>query len=190
MRNREVVHIMPVKITETVWIDGKRLTTFLDSILLARLQNGLSTGSVIETARLCHLKSLPTDSLQKAYPLVVKRFTFTLTPPKTQLSGKEYEVWDACRYNIEHHVAIDPNVQRDGEEELIYTHPILLSHATCLNCHGMIGKELTQSNFQGLKKRYPAMDSLVGYTAGQTIGLWSFRFTKAAVVRQITGTQK
>jgi hypothetical protein len=94
-------------------------------------------------------------------------------------------VWDAYRYNAENNLPLEPNVQRDGEDLLLYSRPIGLHSATCLRCHGTVGKDLKKEEFAALRAAYPAMDSLSGYTSGQPIGIWNLLYQKSGLAARV-----
>ncbi len=184
VRNRKIVHLSQAQITENAFQEGKALSGWLDKRLLLQLQTTPDKKNSIKWAAHCDPKMLSADSLQKAYAVTIERIGLRADPKKIKLSDKAMQIWDAYRYNAENKLPMEPNVQRDGEAFLLYSSPILLADATCLKCHGVVGKDLSTTDFQLLAAKYPAIDSLVNNTLGQPIGVWNLLFDKAKQIQR------
>lgn len=184
MRSRKIMHLNQAQITEAAFQEGKTLTDWLDNRLVRQLQVA-DSADIVQWASHCTTKALSADSLQKAYSVSIQRVALRTDAKRLQGNDKALQVWDAYRYNAENKLPMEPNVQRDGTTALLYSRPILLSQATCLKCHGLVGKDLTTGNFQKLKSVYPAMDSLVANAPGQAIGVWNLLFDKARMIQRM-----
>jgi Protein of unknown function (DUF3365) len=182
MRNRKLKRVNSAQLIENTLAQGGKVVRQLDETLLKRLQVALREDDLVQAAAVCNLQSLPTDSLEEAYAVRIRRLALRADGDKLALGGKQREVWEAYRYNAEKQLPMESNVQRDGQNYLLYTAPILLANATCLRCHGKVGKDVTEKDFRGLRATYPAMDSLHNYAPNQPIGIWNLLFDKAKLV--------
>jgi hypothetical protein len=99
------------------------------------------------------------------------------------LSDKAFQVLDAYRYSAEQNQSLDPGVQGDGPS-LLYSAPVLLNNAVCLECHGQVGTDVSEADYRALSARY-RLDSLVNYRTGQPVAVWLLRFPRKEVVKSI-----
>ena len=103
-------------------------------------------------------------SLNLKYSATLTRIPFEQTRLKTISSEKEREVLDACFYNRENKQRIDPNLQKDGDKEFIYTKALVVKDQQCVRCHSASKTSNLQANLR------------------DTLGIWSLRLTKKQVV--------
>ena len=157
MRQREVIHLTDAQISERAFEIGDSLISRTENILLREL----STGSY----QSCVPAFNKTKTLvQKEYDGAVFRMPFDKSRITTIESKKEREIMDAYLYNRENKLSISPNYQKDGDKEFFFTKALVLNQKQCVSCHE------NQSN------------SLLKATLGDTLGLWSVRYTKKKVV--------
>ncbi len=139
---------------------------------------------LVNAARFCQLNQLSaTDSLEKEYAVEIKRIRFIGQPVSVKLNNKEKELLDAYQYSVQNNQPVDPNVQQN-DTYMLYTAPISLSNQMCLKCHGSVGKELSQKDWEALSAKY-SLDSLVNLKPNQTIAIWSLLFDKKELVKRI-----
>ena len=79
----------------------------------------------------------------------------------TRLSTYEQQLWSAYRYSAQEGQPLEDNVQRVGEDSLLYTQPITLSDS--------------------LQRKLPAQPD----TLEALLGMWSVMMAKKEVVLQI-----
>ncbi len=185
MRSRKVLHLNQAQITEATFDEGKRITNWLDNRLLLQLQTSPLRNDLSRWALQCNLKKLSADSLQNAHSATIQRIALRADSKALKLNDVSLQVWDAYRYNAENHLPMEANVQRDGEKELLYSNAILLTDATCLKCHGKVGKDLSANDFQTLKNVSSAMDSLINYQLNEPVGIWNILLDKAKLIQRI-----
>jgi cytochrome c553 len=179
---RKIRKISPAQINEVSLAWGRHnaalLNTGLEKLLFVKVREL----PLQEAAAFCNPKSISiADSLAKLYEMEVKRLSLRGQPAEN-MSPKEKEMWDAYRYNLEQKLPIEENVQKMGDSLMLYTTGILISSATCLKCHGIPGKDIPVPDLKNLRARYPAIDSLTGYTQGQSPGIWNLVFAKKNIV--------
>jgi hypothetical protein len=101
-----------------------------------------------------------------------------------QLNAMEKQLLDAYQYNQENKLPLENNVQKSGTEQMLFTSPILLNNTVCLKCHGKVGSDLTEQDYQNLQATYN-MDGLVNYSLNQPMAIWSILFQRKALVKSI-----
>ena len=182
MRSRKLKRVSAARVIEHTLAEGIEVTRQLDSTLLQRLQAALAQTDLVRAAAVCNPQALSAGTLEKSYAVRIRRLALRADGGKLALSDKQRQIWEAYRYNAQQNLPMDANVQRDGQNYLLCTTPVLLANATCLQCHGKVGKDLTDNDFRLLRAAYPAMDSLTNHVPGQPIGIWNLLFDKGKMV--------
>jgi hypothetical protein len=153
--------------------------------LVEVLTDALSSHPIEEAAAYCQVGRLSkADSLSQRYAASLKRSSLRDLSPSSPLTAKERQVLDAYLYNAENKLEQRPNVQRLGDQALLYTSPILLQETVCLRCHGEAGKDITPGDFQKLTTRYK-LDSLVNRQANDLLGMWRIFFNKKKMIQNL-----
>ena len=187
MRSRKLKRVSAARVIEHTLAEGIEVTRQLDSTLLQRLQAALAQTDLVRAAAVCNPQALSAGTLEKSYAVRIRRLALRADGGKLALSDKQRQIWEAYRYNAQQHLPMDANVQRDGQDYLLCTTPILMASNTCLQCHGKVGKDLTNNDFRMLRAAYPAMDSLTNHAPGQPIGIWNLLFDKSRLVLRMEG---
>ncbi len=91
---------------------------------------------------------------------------------------------EAYSYGIENDIDTPPNVQEENERYILYTTPILIQDNLCLNCHGEIGKDISNHFYDSILGFYPK-DQSINYKKGDLIGIWSLKIPKKLIVQSI-----
>ena len=119
--------------------------------------------------------------LDDSLNISIKRVTNKTRNPADSLTGIEKEIWEAYNYNPSQATA---QLQEFSDTELIFTQPILIGSGVCLNCHGGVGAEVTNENYELIKTRYPN-DQATGYQLGDLRGMWRLIIPKKTVVNAL-----
>jgi len=130
-----------------------------------------------EALEYCHANALKiTDSLAKAYGVVIKRTSYRLRNPKNKPTAQEEKVMEIYRKQILKNLKPKPYMHYD---EHGYPHvyiPIMVQQK-CLMCHGDPNKEIPEVINQKLSELYPS-DKAIFFKEGDLRGIWSIRFPK------------
>ena len=119
--------------------------------------------------------------LEDSLNISIKRVTNKTRNPADSLTGIEKEIWEAYNYNPSQATA---QLQEFSDTELIFTQPIMIGSGVCLNCHGGVGAEVTNENYELIKTRYPN-DQATGYQLGDVRGMWRLIIPKKTVVNAL-----
>ncbi|WP_185817122.1 c-type heme family protein [Hymenobacter metallilatus] len=161
--NWEVKRIMPKDLLRATAWAGDSLTRTAERELRQVLAQKLEAGGVAAALPYCHPETLPaTDSLAKTLQASLSRATTRPRNPahRVTLSATEQNPADTTR-----------RVARPGTEEFTYQRPLVLNDQLCLRCHGIVGKDITASDYALIQNRYP-QDQATGYQLGQAMGVW------------------
>ncbi|WP_258100057.1 Tll0287-like domain-containing protein [Marinoscillum pacificum] len=119
--------------------------------------------------------------LEDSLNISIKRVTNKTRNPADSLTGIEKEIWEAYNYDPSQATA---QLQEFSDTELIFTQPIMIGSGVCLNCHGGVGAELTNENYEFIKTLYPN-DQATGYQLGDLRGMWRLIIPKKTVVNAL-----
>jgi len=157
MRSREVVHLTQNQINERAFEMGDTLLTEAESLFTSELQLTKDSSCVPAFDSMA-------KAIESAYKSKVSRYLFHKSAWAGTSSKKEIEVLDAYLYSHQNKIPISPNYQKDGEKDFIFNKALVLNQNQCVKCHGNIKNPL-----------------LIG-KLGDTIGIWSAKYSKKMVV--------
>jgi len=121
--------------------------------------------------------------LTKAYGAEIKRVSLKIRNQKNAPDILEKQLLEAYAYNIAEEIPVAAAVQMmDNGPNVLYTKPIILNNPLCLNCHGMVGTEISDSNYALIKGLYPN-DSAIGYNLNDLRGMWSIKISKKDIIK-------
>lgn len=184
-KQNELKRVTESQIISQAYKQGKLIAGSSQQELSRTLKKALTGGGIERAISFCNVKALPmTDSLARHYQANIKRTSLKLRNPKNAPNGLETQLLEAYTYTVEQGGEVNHNVQDLENGYLLYTKPIILDNALCLNCHGEVGKTLSESTHQLIQKLYPD-DQATGFQKGELRGMWSITLDKAEVIRAI-----
>jgi hypothetical protein len=184
IEDRKVRRITQTQIMEATTNWGKSSVPMLEKSLSDILIQQIKTNGIVKATDFCKVSKIPAvDSIKYLYEANVKRLTLS-NLPTPKLHPKETELLEAYRYNFEKKLPIETNIQK-SDTFMFYTAAVVLKEKMCLQCHGKVGTDILEKDFQAMKQKYPNLDTLTNYTLNQPIGIWSIVFDKKNLVRKI-----
>lgn len=185
IQNREIKYITQPQIIDAASKRGQLIADTLQQALIRQMQKAVAENSLLEAAKYCNLQQLAAyNQLQEKHTAIIKRVRLKGQKEGIQLNEMEKQLLDAYQYNQENKLPLENNVQKSGTEQVLFTSPILLNNAVCLKCHGKVGTELSEKDYQTLQATYN-MDSLINYPLNQPIAIWSILFQRKALIKRI-----
>jgi len=180
---REIKKINAADIISAVYARGIVITTMADSLLSARLEFMIQEYGIIPTFKQYEkiVKQI-LDSISNVNNAEIKRISDKTS--SMELEKFEKELLEAYRFNMKGNLELQDNVQTIDDNLLLYSKPLIINDALCLNCHGIIGKDLTdigEKMFQSLNTQ----DTITGYKRGDLIGMWSVWFRKKEIINSL-----
>lgn len=171
MKSRKIRRVTQAQILEQAQMLGDKLAKQASDLLDKNISDTL--GSCVP------LSKNITDTLLPSFKFTeIKRFALRAHTLARATDATEQQLLDAYRYNDRNHISMSSNLQAVGDTTILYNAPIVLTNS-CLRCHGQAGKDVT-----ALQQKFPK-DTLTGYAAGQTIGIWSMKLHKPSVVLSV-----
>lgn len=169
--NWEVKRIMPQTLLLAARWAGDSLTVTADTLLRRTLARELAAGGVIHAAAYCQPETYHfVDSLAGIFKATVRRVSTRPRDPAHQgvLLAEEMKS-DTIR-----------TIKRESMEVFFYQRPIVASNALCLRCHGVVGKDISVTDYAFIKQKFPK-DQAVGYRLGQPMGAWQLSLRRDGV---------
>jgi hypothetical protein len=101
------------------------------------------------------------DSVYSRSYFTIRRYLNANLNSAQSKSIKENEILEAYAYNVEQGIPLLPNLQKDGDEALIYSAPLTITEQTCLKCHSKQD---------------------ISVSIGDTIGIWTVTMPRKEVI--------
>lgn len=158
---------------------GKEIAEASMKALGGQLKQAIQEGGIPNAIDYCHVQAMPiTQSLSEKYGATVRRVSLKYRNPEDAPQGMEKTFLDAYAQAHESGGELKPQTFTKKDGTTLFTAPIVINNALCLNCHGTVGKEVSEEDYALIQERYPE-DKAVGYALGDLRGMWSITFPKA-----------
>lgn len=185
MQDREIRKIADGEIIDAAMKRGNTIADSAQKLLGGTLKKAISEGGVQHAIEYCNLSAYAImDSIEAAFGAEVRRASLKVRNPKDAPNQLEKQILEAYAYQVQNNDVLSANIQRDGDEYLLYTRPITIKDAVCLNCHGEVGKYLKTEDYALIKELYPE-DNASGHQMGDLRGMWSIRLSKKEIVKSL-----
>ncbi len=185
IESREIKKVTEAEIINKVRELGNSVALGTKQTLGKNLQNALQEGGIENAISFCNLNAMPlVDSLSKNYGAVIKRVSLKVRNPEDNPTELERELLEAYAYQWKDSSELRENVQAIGEDQFLFTKPILVENALCLTCHGTPENGMLQATDEFIKSKYPE-DQATGYEIGDLRGMWSITFPKKRIVQSL-----
>ncbi len=179
---RELKRILPADLIAAGEKLGKEVIEAATLEYQHQLKRAIVINGIEGAIDFCNLQAMDIiKQLEDSLGVSISRVTDKPRNPKNQLNDLEKEIWEAYEYAP---TVSGTHVQEFDKESLIVTKPILISSTLCLNCHGAVGTEISESTNAILKERYPS-DMAKDYYTGDLRGMWRVIIPKKSVVSQL-----
>ncbi len=137
----------------------------------------MESGGVAGAVKYCNLAAYPLlDSLSKANYATIRRTSTKLRNPANAAKGWEVEALAAFEQAKTLVREPKPRARLLDDGSVVYAAPIKLQ-SLCVKCHGTVGKEIAEVDYEVIKKLYPD-DAATGYVPDELRGMWSVQFKR------------
>lgn len=185
MRNREPKKLSEAQIIAEAYRQGEEIAESTQQQLMARLKESINQGGTTNALQYCNIQALSlTDSASRNHQVLIKRTSLKLRNPKNAPTELEQQLLEAYQYNADQNLPLEANVQRIGNDYLLYTKPITIGSALCLQCHGQPEKDIEQETLQLINRLYPN-DQARSYQMGDFRGIWSIKIPQKKIVNAL-----
>jgi hypothetical protein len=162
---------------------GNLIADETQSVLASNLKRVIQRDGISQTIKYCDVKAYPiVDSLKKVYKADIRRVSLRTRNPDNSPDQQEENIIHQYIDNINNGETPSPLAILDIENVHFYK-PIILNAALCLNCHGEIGIDIKEDNYEIIKALYTS-DNATGYKMGDLRGVWSITFKRDIFEKQ------
>ena len=173
-------------LTALVLEEGERISNQAQMALGGQLKQAIAAGGPSHAVQFCNFSAANIlDTLSTGYEHVkVKRTTEKLRNQANVPSGVERQLLQAYQQKLQDKETLTPEVTPLGDATILYTKPIIINNALCLNCHGSIESEISKETYDVISSYYP-QDQAVNYQMGDLRGMWSIEFDRDQLLKLI-----
>ena len=183
MANRELKRIPEGDILQKGMELGDTIAIEAQQLLQKNLLNAIQEGGVAHALQFCNANALDlVKDLEEEGGYQIMRVSDKYRNPMDAPDSLENLILEAYQYNAEEGLPLEASIQSENAEVLLYTKPITIAGGLCLNCHGTIGQELSEANYDSILGYYPE-DKAVGYALNDLRGMWVIRIPRKTVVK-------
>ncbi|SFF50408.1 Tll0287-like domain-containing protein [Thermoflexibacter ruber] len=155
---------------------GNQLVKLTFDTLSASLKNAIQKEGIGGALKFCNVNAHAlTNMYADRDEAIIKRASTKNRNPTNAADSLETMILAQYEQEKNGGVELLPKVVTKGEI-VHYFKPILVQ-ALCLNCHGEVGKEIDEKNYQVIKTLYPE-DKAVGYQLNDLRGVWHIQWKR------------
>lgn len=154
---------------------GKEIVKATFETVRANLQAAIQEGGPSNAIVYCNVSALPlTDSLAKNFDVKIKRSSHKLRNPENAPDALEEYMIGLYQDLKKMKKPMEPKAMLAKNGDVRFFAPIMIK-AECMNCHGNVGKEITEETYKIIQNNYPD-DQATGFAVGDFRGIWSINF--------------
>lgn len=186
MKSRELKKLLDADILN----EGKRKSALLadsaQTLLFSELQRVIGEQGIEAAIPYCHSNAYNiVTAVTEDNGTSIKRVSLKNRNPNNAPDVIEQEILEAYTYVAEQNMELTAEVRfSEDKRYVLYTKPIKIQNALCLNCHGTIGEEVMPAVAEKIAELYPN-DKATGYRLGQLRGMWSVKMPLQEVTKDM-----
>ena len=160
---------------------GRKIAGSAKVALKKELKKAIKEGGLEHAVEFCHTRALEiTDSISLAEQVIIKRLAMKNRNSINEMTKDESNIYKGYVLNHISGINMKSMVSWDEVGQPVYFNPII-TEASCLNCHGTIGKEVNPDIAAKIAELYPD-DKATEFKLGDIRGMWSITFPEYMVV--------
>ena len=155
---------------------GKEMAMATKTELGKNLMKAISEKGTAGAVEFCNIRALPiTAEKEQEFNATIKRASDQPRNLANKANPRENEVILKFKSAIANNETPEAIVDKNGDKFDFY-YPIT-TNDMCLQCHGEVGKQVTEETYKTIKLKYPN-DLAIGYDVNQVRGIWHIEFQK------------
>lgn len=155
---------------------GLRFANNTQTVLGKNLMNAINEKGAVGALEFCNEKAYPlTDSMASMLKASIKRVSDKPRNKNNLANGNETAHIRAFKESLAKGEQPKPVVMEINGK--MVGHYAIITNKMCLQCHGMVNKEILPQTYSKIKSLYPG-DMATGYTENQVRGLWVVEMEK------------
>lgn len=159
---------------------GKTAAQQTGGALMGVLVQKIQEEGVEAAIDFCAVRALPlTDSVSQATGVTISRVSHRPRNPVNAANEQEREILQRFAERLGQGAQPRPVVQKKQGGYLFYA-PITIASETCLNCHGVLGKDIRPEVQEKIRSRYPE-DQATGFHLNELRGMFKVEMAEEVV---------
>jgi hypothetical protein len=184
IRNRKIRKISEVDILTGAEAKGLKLVLFSQKKISMKVEEAFNKEGLEKAMEYCSLDKNPfIDSLEKKEFVKMRRVSLRPRNPDNTPDSTEKSLLEAYEYNVRNKISSNSHTPLIQDRTILFTAPILIE-TTCLKCHGITGKDISEADYKNIKSKYPN-DQAVNYRLEELAGMWSLVMDKKEFIRRM-----
>ncbi len=185
MADREIKRVTMVELLEKGKEIGNEISQKAQEELQKNLLEAIGDKGIAYALQFCSTSAIDiVREVEDSTGARILRVSHKFRNPADEPDSLESLILEAYQYSHDNGTSIDPAIQEEDDRYLLYNKPIIVANALCLNCHGEIGTDISEENYDVISSLYPS-DGATGYKLGDLRGMWSIRIPKKVVVHSL-----
>ena len=165
---------------------GGQLALQTKSALGSNLKRALQRDGASGAVSFCKTRAIPiTQEMSVNLEAEIRRVSDRPRNPSNAASSLELEAIDSFHALLQSGEPLVPIVQ-EAEHHVVGYYPIV-TNGMCLQCHGVVGKDIEPSTHAVIQNAYPS-DQATGYTAQALRGIFVVTMQKSSGASEDAGT--
>lgn len=141
------------------------------------LRRAVRRGGVQEAVPYCNANAMPiTQQMATKYNAKVRRISLKYRNEKNAPTPAEKRIMKQYAQDLAAGKKLKFKVTELPDGNTMFNSAIQI-RSTCLKCHGTVGTDISETDYQLIKSLYPN-DKAVGYKVAELRGMWSIVFGK------------
>lgn len=128
--------------------------------------------------RYCNEKAIPiTEELAEEHGVEVRRWSHRARNPHNRAEGELKTILEQFQRNLQAGKPLHPVVRQTARDVRVYI-PIRIPDAFCLNCHGVVGRNISEEFYETVIQQLYPEDQAVNFQVGDLRGMWEVRIPR------------
>jgi hypothetical protein len=176
-QQKNVHNLTDTELMDLATQQGDLISENTQKVLGSKLKEVIQNDGIPQALKYCNVKAFPiVDSLQEVYNAKIRRASHKTRNPDDAPDKMEEKVINEYSNLIINGKTPAAKVVLSGKK-VYYYKPIILSASLCLSCHGNIGTDIIDDNYEIIKALYTE-DNATGHKMGDLRGIWSITFER------------
>ncbi len=159
---------------------GRAIAGQAFALLSTNLAQALAQGGITNALPYCSEKAYPLTELVAATNQVrLRRLTHKPRNPTNAPAAGELAVLRGFQLALGRGETPAPVVRATPSNTVVFYSPIVITNPLCLQCHGVVGRDILPATAALLQKLYP-QDQATGFSLGDLRGAWRVEFERPA----------
>lgn len=155
---------------------GDTITSAAFAAIRGQLISELSAHGVAGALAYCQVNAIPiTDSIAQMHAVKIRRVSTRNRNPVNKADKLEQFLMKGYENDLHEKKSPEPRLVVKNDS-ILYYKPIFIQ-PLCLQCHGLVGQQITEEHAALIQKLYP-LDKAINYRLNDIRGLWQVIFIR------------